>query len=118
MDELVCELSKLRLERQEAVRRYQESIERSNTKEKTLLASIQREQRLLRQQESTERQRDAQFHTNIRNNRQNPIVKGDIVRITNYYVHEEHGITGEVTRVTNRMVELRNQTTNICYSRA
>ena len=103
MDNLIQELNQLRINRDEASRKYQRTLDESSRRECNLLAKIQQQQR------------DTQFHKNIRNNRLNPIRRGDTVRITNDYKPEENGIVGKVTHVTRRMVELQcAETGKIC----
>ena len=98
MDNLIQELNQLRINRDEASRKYQRTLDESSRRECNLLAKIQQQQ---------QQQRDTQFHKNIRNNRLNRIRRGDTVRITNDYKPEESGIVGKVTHVTRRMVELQ-----------
>ena len=107
MDELVEELNRLRINRDEAARAYQRTVDESSRQERTILASIRQRER-----------QETQFQFNIRNNRRNPIRVGDPVRITNDYRLDEQGIVGKVTHVTNRMVELRCAKSNKRCSRA
>ena len=103
MDELIQELNRLRIARNEASRDYWHTINETSRRERTLLAAIQQRQRADQQ---------------IRNNtRRNPIRVGDIVRITNDYQHGE-GITGRVSYVTRKMVELHCLRTRKFYKRA
>ena len=71
------------------------TVDEASRRERAILVNIQHRQ-----------QQDDQFTNNIRNNRQNPIVAGDIVRITNEYNPDEFGIVGCVSQVTRRVVEL------------
>ena len=106
MDNLIQEIKQLRINRDEASRKYQRTLDESSRRECNLLAKIQQQQ---------QQQRDTQFHKNIRNNRLNHIRRGDTVRITNDYKPEEFGIIGKVTHVTRRMVELQcAETGKIC----
>ena len=95
MDDLIQELIDLHITRNEAARAYQREVDETSRRERTILVDIQRRQ-----------ERNDQFNDNIRNNRQNPIVAGDIVRITNEYNPDEIGIVGCVSKVSKRMVEL------------
>ena len=107
MDDLVRELNQLRVDRDEAAREYHRSMQESSSRERTLLVGIQRESR-----------REEQFNNNIRENRANPIVKGDIVRITNNYHAADTDRVCRVTNVTRRMVDLRCLKTNKHCKRA
>ena len=95
MDVLVQELIDLHITKDEMVRAYQREVDDIDRRERAILVDIQHRQ-----------QQDDQFTNNIRNNRQNLIVAGDIVRITNEYNPDEFGIVGCVSQVTRRMVEL------------
>lgn len=95
MDDLVQELIDLHITKNEAARAYQREVDDISRRERVILVDIQRRQH-----------QDDKFTNNIRNNRQNPIVTGDIVRITNEYNPDEFGIVGCVTQVTRHMVEL------------
>ena len=110
MDKLVQQLNKLRLEREEAARVYQRSVEASNQREQEIINQIQS-----RRQTRTE---DAQFDRNLRNNKANPLRVGDFVRITNRYVHDEYGTTGDVISASRRMVEIKNRETGRRFTRA
>ena len=77
MDDLIRQLNELQIERDDAAREYQRTVAESSRRERTLLANIQR------QRQQQQQRRDNPLQNNIRNNRRNPIVTGDIVRITN-----------------------------------
>ena len=113
MDELVDELNRLRIDRDAAARAYQRTVDESVRREREILDTIVQNHQITGRE-----RREAQFNNNIRNNRRNPIREGDIVRITNHCKEEEHGIVGEVTHITRRMVELRCADTQKYYSRA
>ena len=83
MDDLVRELNELRITSDEAARAYQRTLKESSRRERAILVDIQCRQ-----------QQNDQFTNNIRNNRINLIVAGDIVRITNEYNTDEFGIVG------------------------
>ena len=107
MDKLVQQLNDLRINRDEAAREYHRSVQDSSIRERDLLVAINREQR-----------REKQFRSNIRTNRSNPIVKGDIVKITNDYDATDTDRICRVTYVTKRMVEMRCTKTNKYCKRA
>ena len=96
MDDLVRELNELRITSDEAARAYQRTLKESSRRERAILVDIQCRQ-----------QQNDQFTNNIRNNRRNLIVAGDIVRITNEYNPDEFGIVWRVSYVTRLMVKLR-----------
>ena len=95
MDKIVRELNELRITTDEAARNYQHTVNETSTRERTLLDHIQLQQ-----------QQNNQFSNNTRKNRHNPIVEGELVRITNDYIADELGLVGCVMHVTRRMVEL------------
>ena len=107
MDELIQELNRLRITRDEASRAYRRTIDETSRRERTLLAAIQQRQRAHQTDRDTSN-----------NNRRNPICVGDIVQITNDYKHDERGVTGRVSHVTRRMVELHCLRTRKFYKRA
>ena len=116
MDELIEQLNELRINRDNAARDYQRSVDELSRRESTILAEIRQ-----RQQHNDHQQRqrqDGQFRGNIRNNRHNPITQGNLVRITNDYKLEEKGVVGRVTHVTNRMVQLRAVESRKLHTRA
>ena len=113
MDDLVRQLDALRIEREDAAKAYQRTVERTNRQERAIFERIQRQTRIDSQQTS-----DGQFRSNIKKNRRNPIKEGDTVRITNHYHTDEYGEIGVVTHVSTRMVEFKNYQKRKTYKRA
>ena len=107
MDELVRELNDLRIERDEAAREYHRTVQESSTRERALLAQINLEGR-----------HEEPFQRNFRENWINPIVEGDIVRITNNYNTADTNCVCRVISTGRRMVELRCVKTNKYCKRA
>ena len=101
MDDLVRELNNLRIARDEAAREYHRTVQESSTREQILLTQINSEQR-----------HEQQFQRNILENWTNPIVEGDIVRITNNYNTADTNRVCCITNTSRRMVELRCVKTN------
>ena len=83
MDDLVEDINRLHITRDEAAREYQHTLDESSRRERILLDDIRRCQRQSTQDNTT-------------NNQSNPIRVGDIIQITNKYQMEESGMVGRV----------------------
>ena len=105
IDDLLSELNRLRLDREEAARDYRERQERSNRREGELIAAIQRRRR-----------RNPAAESNLRNNRANRLKVGERMRITNH-LRSEYGVVGTIITVGHRMVTIEDDDGNE-YSRA
>ena len=130
MDDLIQQLNQLRIERANAALEHQRSQQSSNSRERTILSRIVAErEREHREREQghhhTNGEREQGHHCtngnqtrkNLRNNRENPIKMGELVRITNDY-NGGYGVSGVVTHIGGRMVDICCAKTRKRYTRA
>ena len=104
LDDLISELTRLRIRRVESTAALQRIIDDTGRQEAQLIQRIQRA-------------RTAPARREARQVATNTISVGDTVRITNR-LRDERGITGVVTHVGPRMVTLRNNSNGKTYKRA
>lgn len=107
INELIEQLSSIRIEREKAVR----VISRTNRQEAQVISDLQALQ-LTRRRRGT----DANANANA-NQPPNEFRIGQLVRITNR-LRNEFGTTGVVTSVGHTRVEVKNSATGKKYSRA
>ena len=109
-DDLIEQLDNLLIEREEATRNFQRTLEITNTIERNLLVRLRVRQ--THQQLSNQETQD-----NLRNNRWNLLQVGDNVRITNTYKYS-YGTVGIITKIRGRMVDIKNNNTQEKHTRA
>ena len=129
VNDLVEQLEKLRVEREETNRVYHRAIRQSNEKEKDLIDRIHHQSNKDANNKNSGKPKaaqrrklgqtdDEQFKQNLYRNKKNHIICGDIVRITNHYRPNEYGYEGTVDYVGRTMVEFYHRPTKAIYSRA
>ena len=104
LDDLISELTRLRIRRVESTAALQRIIDDTGRREAQLIQRIQRA-------------RTAPARAEARQVATNTLSVGDTVRITNR-LRDERGITGVVIHVGPRMVTLRNNSNGKTYKRA
>ena len=109
-DDLIKQLNNIRIEREEATRNFQRTLEITNTIERNLLVR-------LRVRQTHQQLSNQETQNNLRNNRRNHLQVGDTVRITNTY-KDSYGTVGIITKIRGRMVDIKNNNAQEKHTRA
>ena len=105
-DDLIEQLNNIRIEREEANRSFQQTMEITNVIERNLLIRIRARQTHLQLS-----------NDDTLNNRPNHLQVGDTVRITNYY-NGNYGTVGVIIQIRGHMVHINKIDTEETHTRA
>ena len=105
-DDLIEQLNNIRIEREEANRSFQQTMEITNVIERNLLIRIRAWQTHLQLS-----------NDDTLNNRPNHLQVGDTVRITNYY-NGNYGTVGVIIQIRGHMVDINKIDTEETHTRA